>query len=127
MNKLLILLPLAVLLMITAPVSHADETKFGAVAPRAEHGRYQHSDQYDRRYRRDHRSSRHYRTNRNYSRYRHRRHADYVYRPFPAPSRYSRYDRYNRYRYDHGSYYHYRGDGIRISPYGLTIFLDFDD
>lgn len=127
MNRLLLSAMLAALLPLSAPVASAGETKFRDVAPRSEHSRHytnrHRSSRYDR-----YRSNRHYRSTRNYSRYRYRPHSNYVYRPLPAPERYSHHYRYSRYHYDPFYHHYWRGgDGLRISPHGITIFLDLDD
>lgn len=126
MKKVLLSTLLAAALSLSAPLAaDAGETKFRDVAPRSEHSR--HYGTHHRTHRHDrYRPSRHYRSHRSYSRYRYRPHSDYVYRPFP--SRYSHYRNYNRYYYDpYYRHYRQRGDGLRITPYGLTIFIDLDD
>ena len=126
MNRLLTTAFLAALMMLAVPASQAGETKFSGVAPpRAEHSGHRYYRNYDR-YRHDRRSHRSYRTNRQYSRYRYRPHSDYVYRPLRAPARYSYYGGYSHYpRYHY--YPRHHGDGLFISPYGVTIFLDLSD
>ncbi|MDH3647459.1 MAG: hypothetical protein OER80_11870 [Gammaproteobacteria bacterium] len=135
MNKLLISTSLAALLALMIPVTYAGDTKFGSVAPRAEHFRYVSSGNHYRTHRHDNRrydryranrhdnrrANRRYRSHRNY--YSYRPSSDYVYRPYSYVSH-----RYGARYYDSRYGHYYRGgDGIRISPYGITIFLGFDD
>lgn len=123
MKNLLFTALLTAPLLLAIPEAQAGETKFGGVAPRSEHAR--HYGHYNRHRNYD-RYRRHYRTNRTHSHYRYRPHADYVYRPLP--SRYGHHYRYSRYHYPYyRNHYWQRGDSLRISPYGLTIFLDLDD
>lgn len=123
---------LAALLGFGLP-AHAD-SKFSGVAPHSEHRSYGHYSDRERsnhyrhgirdshydRYRSSHRYDRRYERNTRHWRHAHERH--YRCDRHRHEARYSRY-RHSRYGYRYGVRL---GEGIYLSPHGLTVRVDFD-